>query len=142
MSLINRRIFEPSWMARFWVWGFVALLGGFALGGFVPLVSQAEEARDTGTKNGYHDIYLTENRVCRKCTATRISPEQVQLINRQGERITVPINTILGVDRHPVVRKLLVRSLHGVGNPGPEIVPYAFEDWNEYVCKYCDEEAH
>jgi hypothetical protein len=80
-----------------------------------------------GDKPGYKDIYLTQE-----------SRTQVRLTNRLGHSTLVKPEEIIGIDRHPVLRKLTLKSLHGIGLPGPIIVPAAFEDANDYVCKYCD----
>jgi hypothetical protein len=91
-----------------------------------------------GDKPGYKDIYLTQERVCRACTWAWESRTQVRLTNRLGHSTLVKPEEIIGIDRHPVLRKLTLKSLHGIGLPGPIIVPAAFEDANDYVCKYCD----
>lgn len=86
----------------------------------------------------FKDIYLTENRVCKACRWEIADDYHTRLTNRNGERIVVKNNEVLGMDRHPVWRKLIDKSLHGIGLPGPVIVPSAFEDGRDYACKYCD----
>ena len=86
----------------------------------------------------FTDIYLTENRVCKACRWENEDGQRVRLTNRNGDRVLVKQKEILGVDRHPVWRKLIYNSLHGIGLPGPVIVPNAFEDGREYACKYCE----
>jgi hypothetical protein len=86
----------------------------------------------------FKDVYLTENRVCKACRWEQVDGERVRLTNRSGDRVLVKQKEILGVDRHPVWRKLIYNSLHGIGLPGPVIVPNAFEDGRDYACKYCE----
>ena len=86
----------------------------------------------------YRDIYLTEDRVCKGCQWELLPERKVQLTNRLGEHTVVRSKEIIGIDTHPWNRKLLVKSLRGVGLPGKVIVPYAFEDGQDFVCKYCD----
>lgn len=90
-------------------------------------------------KPGYQDIYLTEDRVCRSCTWAWEQKNLVRLTNREGHATLVYPAEIIGVDRHPIIRKLTLKSLQGIGLPGPIIVPAAFDDANDYVCKYCKE---
>ena len=89
-------------------------------------------------KPGYKDIYLTDNRVCKACTWEWENKKQVRLTNRRGEATLVSPDEIIGVDTHPFMRKLTLKSLNGIGLPGPIIVPAAFKDGNDYVCKFCD----
>ncbi len=89
-------------------------------------------------KPEYHDIYLTEDRVCKACRWEAADDWHIRLTNRNGDRIVVKNKEVLGMDRHPFWRKMVYNSLHGMGLPGPIIVPSAFEDGNEYVCKYCN----
>lgn len=91
-----------------------------------------------GEKVEYKDIYLTEDRVCKACRAEWLDDKKVRLVNRAGFASIVPVKVVIGIDRHPFVRKTLMKSLHGIGLPGPILVPAAFEDANDYVCKYCD----
>jgi hypothetical protein len=86
----------------------------------------------------YKDIYLTENRVCKDCTWEWANKKQVKLINRAGQATLVLPKEILGIDTHPIIRRLTLKSIHGVGKAGPEIVPAAFDNANDIVCKYCD----
>lgn len=86
----------------------------------------------------YRDIYLTEDRVCKGCQWKLLPERKVQLTNRLGKSSIVPYKEVIGIDTHPWNRKLLFKSLHGVGLPGKVIVPFAFEDGQDFVCKYCD----
>ncbi len=86
----------------------------------------------------YKDIYLSENRVCKSCTWQWAEKGQVMLINRAGEATLVKPDEILGMDTHPIIRKLLTKSLHGVNEAGPVIVPAAFDNANEIWCNNCD----
>jgi hypothetical protein len=110
-------------------WGLVL---GFLLSGLVGLSANAED------KPGYKDIYLTDNRVCKACTWTWENKQQVRLTNRQGNSTLVSPKEVIGIDQHPIIRKITLKSLSGIGLPGPIIVPAAFKDANDYVCKYCD----
>ncbi|WP_373533216.1 hypothetical protein [Vampirovibrio sp.] len=86
----------------------------------------------------YQDVYLNDNRVCKACRLEVVNPDSVRLTNREGHRVLVKPKDILGIDQHPVWRKLIFSSLHGIGLPGPVIVPNAFEDGRDYACKYCE----
>lgn len=87
----------------------------------------------------YKDIYLTENRVCKACRWEILDESHARLTNRNGDRIVVKSGELLGMDRHPVWRKLIYNSLHGIGLPGPVIAPNAFENGREFACKYCED---
>ena len=87
----------------------------------------------------YHDILLTENRVCKTCRWEVADDRHVRLINRNGDRIVVENQEVLGVDDHPFWRKAIYKSVHGIGLPGPIIVPSAFDEGRDFVCKYCNE---
>jgi len=105
-----------------------------------------------GEKYEYKDIYLTENRVCKACRLEWLDPVRdkadisravgnksaVKLINRAGQASIVLAKEVLGIDRHPILRKAMLHSLRGVGLPGEVLVPSAFDDGNDFVCKYCD----
>jgi hypothetical protein len=86
----------------------------------------------------YQDIYLTDDRVCKACRWEILPKGEVQLTDRQGRKSVVPAKEIIGVDTHPWLRKTLVKSLQGTGLPAKVIVPYAFEDAQDFVCKYCE----
>lgn len=86
----------------------------------------------------YYDIYLMGDRVCKACKWDLLPQNRVQLTDKRGLTSVVAAKEIIGVDTHPWVRKVFVKSLHGVGLPGKVIVPYAFEDAQDFVCKYCD----
>lgn len=116
-------------VALHWIIIGFCLVGGTALAG-----SGTEES----PKPLYLDFYLTENRICKACTGFWTHDRQVALENRQGHRTVVDPEEIIGVDRHPLGRRLLRKSLHGIGLPAKVIVPYAFDDYKDFVCKYCD----
>jgi hypothetical protein len=109
---------------------------GFGTALFVLLaclsVSWSEE------KHRYRDIYLTEDRVCKACRWELLAQGQVRLTNRQGVSSIVAAREIIGVDQHPWGRRLFLKGLYGTGLAGKVIVPYAFEDGQDFVCKYCD----
>lgn len=106
---------------------------GLILQGFSGAVAES------GNKTRYYDIYLTDNRICEACTGQWVARDRVALTNRQGERAIVNVREILGVDNHPIARRLLKKSLHGTGLAAKVIVPYAFDDWEQFVCKYCEQ---
>jgi hypothetical protein len=85
----------------------------------------------------YYDVYLTTGDVCRHCLTERVDSEHLRLSNAQGAWTIVPFGIFMGIDYHPVARKLLIKSLHGINKSGPELVPYAFDNVNDYVCRYC-----
>ncbi|MBX2861876.1 MAG: hypothetical protein KTR14_11630 [Vampirovibrio sp.] len=78
--------------------------------------------------DGYYDVYLTGGRVCRQCTWRVLNQTQVELTNRGGIRGVYPRIDILGVDDHPVLRKVYQQHLQGIGLPARVLVPQAFED--------------
>lgn len=105
--------------------------GVIGLPSALPLMAEAKAV--------YKDIYLTEERVCKACTWKWAENGKVMLINRLGQATVVKPKEILGIDTHPIIRKLTLKSLHGIGKPGPDIVPAAFEEANDIMCKYCDD---
>ncbi len=74
------------------------------------------------------DIYLTQDRVCRKCLWEVVDADHVRLTNLSGVKGVYPLREILGVDTHPALRKWIYHSAHGIGVPGPILVPDAFDD--------------
>ncbi len=119
--------------------GFALLLGISGLLGWLwPDFSNAQ----AGEKPVYRDIYLTEERICRSCSGRWIDDKRLELANRQGEKAIIASKDIIGIDKHPVARRILTRSLHGIGLSAKIVVPYAFEDWEEFVCKYCNDDPY
>lgn len=115
------------------------LLGVIGLVGWVSLVGSHTPAHtESGQSPIYIDFHLTEHRICKQCSGQWTADQRILLTNRQGQRTVVHPREILGVDRHPVGRRLFRNSLHGIGLPAKIIVPYAFDDYRDYVCKYCD----
>lgn len=86
----------------------------------------------------YYDLYLTGNRMCKQCTWRWVDARHVEISNRQGQAAVIEGAEILGYDKHPIARRVFLKGVHGIGLPGPVVVPYAFDDYQEYVCKYCD----
>lgn len=111
---------------RNWSLAFLLMIGS----GFFGVV-KADETK-------YQDIYLTEERVCKACTWTLLPKGQVQLSNRLGKSSIVAAKEIIGVDEHPFGRKIMLKSLNGIGLPAKVVVPFAFKDGQDFVCKYCD----
>ena len=58
-------------------------------------------------KAPYYDVYLTFRRICRACCMQPVSSTHVRLVNQAGEEELVLVRDILGVDEHPVQRKVL-----------------------------------
>lgn len=77
-------------------------LGIFCLSFFsaMSLLVRAEKAP-------YYDVYLTFRRICRACCMQAVSSTHVRLVNQAGEAEIVLVRDILGVDEHPVQRKVL-----------------------------------
>ena len=88
------------------------------------------------------DIYLWDKRVCRKCWAYFVDDEHLRLIDPKGHWSIVPYRDIVGVDYHPIWRKLVVKSAHGIGVAGPALVPSSFDNFADYICKYCDKNRY
>lgn len=74
------------------------------------------------------DIYLLGDRICRQCTLRWVGPDTVELSDRQGRTGFYPAREITDLETHPVLRRLLYKSIHGVGLPGPILLPQAFEE--------------
>jgi hypothetical protein len=81
------------------------------------------------------DIYLTSNRICRKCTGRYISPSLVELSNPAGQTMRYPIDDIMGVDLHPVWRRFFKHSVGEIGYPARQILPQAFDE-ERYLLQY------
>jgi hypothetical protein len=58
------------------------------------------------------DVYLTFRRVCRACHLEEVGNQKVRLTNSKGHSVVVYAHEILGVDEHPVQRKVLDHFLH------------------------------
>jgi hypothetical protein len=100
------------------------LLNALAFTLLMPALGLAEEAFSEKA----YDIHLTENRLCKQCRWRWRDPETVELINPAGEHGRYPRREILGIDNHPIMRRLVFKSLHGIGLPGRIIAPQAFDD--------------
>lgn len=79
------------------------------------------------------DIYLTGDRVCKKCIGRYINEQQVELVNKKGQRGVYAANEIVGLDTHPIARKLFLHSVHEIGLPARIIVPQAFDNEPKYL---------
>lgn len=121
----------PGWL------GIVMRAGVFVLSGLITLLLLSSDSL-ANPKRSYHDIYLMENRVCKSCHWEWADRSHIRLINRAGHAALVSPDEIIGINRHPVMRFLTLHSLAGIGQPGPIIAPEAYENGNDYVCKYCD----
>ena len=98
------------------------------------------EAKAHDSRKRYYDVFLTDGEICKKCRTEKLDDDHIRLTNEQGAWVILPMKRFIGIDYHPAVRKLLNHSLHNIGPKGPEIVPYAFENMNDYVCRYCVKE--
>lgn len=83
-----------------------------------------------------YDIHLTEGRICRQCLAQFTENGRIRLIDKIGRQTVVDTDTIIGINRYPLLRRLLLHSARNIGNSGPVIVPYAFENAQDYLYKY------
>jgi hypothetical protein len=66
---------------------------------------------------GWQDIYLTYNRICKQCNMTDNQDGTVYMVNQQGIGANYPAHEVLGVDYHPISRKF-IRHLATTLNPG------------------------
>ena len=98
------------WVGILFLWG-VALPEGWAIDSQKP-----------------YDIYLTGDRICKKCTFRVLSPESVELSNRLGEKGIYPVKEIIGLDTHPFARRFVLQNTHANGLAGRIVVPQAFDD--------------
>lgn len=57
-----------------------------------------------------------------------IPPDAIELRNATGVSACYAAREILGVDRHPVWRRLVGKGIRGTGLAGRAIVPQAFDD--------------
>lgn len=105
----------------------LCLAGGIATGLWAPEMAQAKKSASQGSTKAY-DIYLTGNRICKKCVARYLGNDQVELRDRKGETGVYPLWEIQGVDTHPFARRFWGTSFRGIGLPGRIIVPQAFDD--------------
>ena len=107
-----------------------------------PVAKAEKPVKSPGmTRDGklkFYDFYLKGDRVCTQCAAQWIDSRRVAFTNKAGEYSVVEAKEIIGFDKHPLGRKLLLHSIHNIGPSGPTIAPYAFNDYKDYTCKYCD----
>jgi hypothetical protein len=75
-----------------------------------------------------YTFFLTDNRICRKCYWRLIGNDYVELSNEDGIRATYHRDQIIGIDTHPLFRRIHRKGITGVGLPGRIIVPQAFDD--------------
>lgn len=65
---------------------------------------------------GWHDIYLTNNRICKKCQMIDLGNERVLLRNKSGVSAEHWSTEIIGVDYHPLQRKFWLHFVNSI-NP-------------------------
>jgi len=96
-------------------------------------------AAGTASAVQYRDIYLTHERVCKKCSwALLLNDEhkpsgKVLLRKETGEESLVDFDDVIGIDTHPYARRLFLKSLHGLGFRAQVIVPQAFPDIEDFM---------
>lgn len=122
----NRRIqaIICLWMLSFWMQHFQ--FPAMALERPLNTTHEPEIQQEKFSKP--FDVYLTEDRICKKCTGRYINSETIELKNRKGKAGLYHVDEIIGVDVHPLARRFWLHSFRGVGLPGKIIVPQAFEE--------------
>ena len=111
---------------------FSLILSGFLLSGQLVWAEPPKPQTE-----GWQDIYLTYNRICKKCTMTDNQDGTVYMVNQQGIGANYPAHEVLGVDYHPISRKF-IRHLSTTLNPAvaKTLMPYSLEppvhqDWRD-----------
>lgn len=104
------------------------LTASLILAGSMHLTWAAKQQPNGQITTKPYDIYLSGNRICKKCTARYLGNNEVELRNRKGETGVYPLWEVQGVDTHPFARRFWGASFRGVGLPGRIIVPQAFDD--------------
>ncbi|MGE0200644.1 MAG: hypothetical protein AB7P76_06725 [Candidatus Melainabacteria bacterium] len=100
-----------------------------ALLGWLIWLPQKPVFSEEGAPKPYN-IYLTQDRICRKCTWVLIPDGRVRLINPQGQSAVYTQAEIIGVDNRPVWRRLVWRMNRGNGLAGQVINPAGYDPWN------------
>ena len=73
-------------------------------------------------------IYLTEDRVCKKCTWRLVRENEIELKNKLGERGIYKATEILGATKHPLWRKFAIHAANHTALPGENILPSAVKE--------------
>jgi hypothetical protein len=97
---------------------------------------------------GWQDIYLTYNRICKKCNMTDNQDGTVYMVNQQGVGANYPAQEVLGVDYHPVQRKF-IRHLATTLNPSAaktllprSLEPPVHQDWRDETPRFYEKAKH
>ncbi len=123
---------QQAWHNRSGLLGLTLTLGiGLFFSVLCPNEGFAEERVD------YVDFHLTEGRVCKQCAFRILGPdspsssgqvEQIELYNRLGQSTIVAPKEILGINKHPWLRKFYLFRLKEAGITGPIIAPEGYEE--------------
>lgn len=100
----------------------------------IGVIAKTVVPADDGQR--YYDIYLLDNRVCRKCAAYWTAPDQVMLLNRAGQSIVVRGLDIVGADTQPIKRRFLQSVLKNIDLPGRVIVPQWYDPMQGWRDEY------
>jgi hypothetical protein len=119
------------------------------LSGLLFLSSQSGWAEPLQPQSeGWQDIYLTYNRICKKCNMTDNQDGTVYLVNQQGVSANYPAQEVLGVDYHPIARKFR-RHLATTLNPtaAKTLMPLSLEppvhqDWRDETPQFYEKAKH
>lgn len=76
----------------------------------------------------YITIYLTEDRVCKKCTWRLLADNKIELKNKLGTRGIYKTTEILGATKHPIWRKFAIHAANNTALPGENILPSAIKN--------------
>jgi len=96
-------------------------------------MADAQVMKETHLKpDKAYDFYLKGDRICKKCHWRILGDGTVELKNKEGITGIYRPSEFIGVDNHPIARRILRHAVHGVGIPGRVIVPTAFDD-EQYI---------
>jgi hypothetical protein len=103
---------------------FIVTVSGLLLGQ-PPLWAEPPQPQT----EGWQDIYLTYNRICKKCNMRDNQDGTVYMVNTQGVGANYPAQEVLGVDYHPISRKF-IRHLATTLNPSvaKTLLPQSIEN--------------
>jgi len=73
----------------------------------------------------YKDVYLTHQRICEQCEVVYVSRTRVRLRNKDEQVTFVHSHEIIGVDEHPIKRKI---TDHFVDNLNPHAAKVLYPD--------------
>lgn len=97
------------------------------LSGASSLAENKLSVDETRFQDEHVTIYLTENRVCKKCTWRVLPDNNIELKNKLGVSGIYNASEIIGATKHPLWRKFMLHTANNTALGGENILPSAIK---------------